>query len=108
MARAASVVSFLAFALLAACSRGPDAAMRGRYENKDQKATLEVTADKMVASGGPLTITADYKVLSVSGSDVTVELTAPHTPKGTLVVTVRDDALVIKDNLVFGGTWTRK
>lgn len=110
MVKAIAIVTvlFVAGTLLASCSSGPAAGIRGKYANENQDATLEITSDKMVGSLGPLTITADYKVLSVAGADVTVELTAPDTPRDNMVVTVSDKSLVIKDNFLFGGTWTRK
>lgn len=98
----------LAGTLFAGSSTSPDVKMRGAYVNENQQATLEVTSDKIVVSGGPLTIKADYKVVSVSGGDVTVELTAQGTTKGNMVITVRDDSLLIKDSFLFGGTWRRK
>ena len=100
-------VIFLAGSTAISCSRGPEVKMRGKYINENQQANLEITSEKMVVSSGPLTIGADYKVLNVNGTDVTVELSAPNTPKATMVVTVNENYLEI-DNFLFGGTWTRK
>lgn len=98
----------IASVLVIGCEKGPERKMHGTYVNSNQKATLQMTADKMVVSGGPLTITADYKVVNVSGNDLTIEVTAPNTPKGNMVVTVSDDSLLIQNNFLFGGRWTRK
>ena len=108
MVKLIAVLCLLGCALVSGCGGGPDGRMRGTYTNENQQATLEVTSNKMVVSGGPLTISAEYRVLNVTGTDVTVELTASNAPKGEMVVTVRDNSLVIKNNFLFGGTWIRK
>jgi hypothetical protein len=83
--------------------------MRGQFVNDGEtKATLKVTADTMVVSGGPLVITASYKVVGVTNDTVTVELSAPGTPKGNMVVQVLADSLVIQDSFIFGGKWKRQ
>ena len=83
--------------------------MRGEYVNEGATAaTLKVTADTMLVSGGPLVITATYKVVEVTNDTVTVELSAPNTPKGKMVVQVSTDSLFIKDNFLFGGKWKRR
>jgi hypothetical protein len=82
---------------------------------------LEVTPDKMIlkAKDRPETLSLDYKVIRVVGSDVTVELTFQDTsPKPfrlNLVISVRHDLLYIEPNvnhaggaLGEGGAWTRK
>ena len=83
--------------------------MRGDYVNEGKtKATLKVTGDTMIVSGGPLQITASYKVMEVHSNVVTVELSAPNTPKGKMDVQVLGDSLVIKNNFLFGGKWKRQ
>ena len=62
----------------------------------------------MIVSGGPLTITVDYKIVGVNGNDITVELSAPDIPTASKIVTVRDASLIIQNSFVFGGNWTRK
>jgi hypothetical protein len=53
-------------------------------------------------------ITASYKVVGVTNDTVTVELSAPGTPKGNMVVQVLADSLVIQDSFIFGGKWKRQ
>lgn len=55
-----------------------------------------------------MVVTADYRVLKVSGVDVAVELTAPGVPTASQVITVGDDMVIIRDNFLFGGNWKRK
>jgi predicted RNA-binding protein len=62
----------------------------------------------MSVSSGPMVVTADYRVLKVSGVDVAVELTAPGVPTASQVITVGDDMVIIRDNFLFGGNWKRK
>jgi hypothetical protein len=97
--------------LFAGCSQGAVARMRGTYVNKDRQATLQVTSDKMVVTGDPLTITVEYKVLSVTGANVAIELTVPNPPEGNIVgnaaVTVGDNSIVFEGHGLLGGTWTR-
>jgi hypothetical protein len=102
------MISAMAMFLLVGCDNSPSSTMRGSYENSNKTATLEVTGDKIIVSGGPMTLTANYTVMSTSGNDVTIDLISQGSSKGKMVVTVAGDSLDIKNNFLFGGRWNRK
>lgn len=107
MRRLSPLLLALALAGGVLMSQTADRAMRGSYVNIDSTATLEITADKIVASGGPITISADYKVVKVDGNKVTVEVSAPNTSKDSIVIAVADTFVIIEGGAI-GGRWTRK
>ena len=101
--------AFIASILLAACDSGPKSKMRGEYIMEDRPdVSLLVTGDTITAKGGPMIMTANFKVTGVNDNTLTVEFTAPNTPPGTSTIDVTPTGLDIHDNFIFGGRWKRK
>ena len=83
------------------------AQLPGKYMHSEGTAALVVTSDTITARRGPLTISAAYRVVSVSGHTVSVELSAPNIQSGAASITVFKQGLRI-ESFVFGGDWVRK
>jgi prepilin-type processing-associated H-X9-DG protein len=98
----------LATTVFFGCEKGPEGKLRGTYLNPNKTATMTVSGDKLAVSGGPMTITMDYKVVKTDGNKLTLEIAPPTGPKREMIATVADDSLVIENNFMFGGHWTRE
>ena len=110
-------VVLLAFPLIAtmACGRSPESQMLGTYVREGETSgtgdteALEIAADRIMISNGPLSITASYDIAGVEGSEVTLTLSySQEGGDGTAVVSVQDELLVIDDGNLFSGRWQRR
>lgn len=107
------IVGGFLFFLLPACNTGPGSSIQGTWINPDKPyLTLHITAHQMVTFGGAINVKSDYKIVNVTGNEITIEVKSPDAPawaNGYLqVLTVADDTLEIKNNIFFSGSWTRK
>ncbi len=89
---------------------------RSAHEHPRRRLLANASANassRRTRCSSPNAFAANYKVLSVTGSDVTVELTFPKLrviEKGKMVIGVRDHSLVISRDAgggMFSGHWTR-
>ena len=101
-------LAFVVVALQSSCG-GSTAKLDGHYVNAQYNdVTLDVSGNTFAGHQGPMTISATYRVLSESGSTLTVEFTAPTQPKDVATIQVADGTLTISSKTPFNGTWKRK
>lgn len=80
----------------------------GDYIGHGGRVKLAITKNTMSVSGGPMTIKANYRVISVEGKKVTVELSAPGTQVGTNEFIINSKGLHNPTSAMFGGDWVRQ
>ncbi len=96
--------------LASGCKRSAVSRLRGNYFNQwGPKATLKITADTMICSSSNFQSAIKYRVIAVRSNIVTTEISAPpSTTKVTVDIQVLDDALVVTNNMLYGGNWKRQ
>jgi hypothetical protein len=85
----------------------PSNPLPGKYAlDGNPLARLTITADKITSAIGPVSFTARYVVQSVSGKNVTIEVSLPE-PKVALDVQVEKDFIRIGTKHLLAGVWRK-